>query len=110
MGFLLLLEVDFQQQLLNTQPVMGGYMFQNTAECAGFDRGMIRNDLVILAVQLSCDSNMGTFLPVDQVTQNPECFYELRSINIPGGSHLARTSSRTKWRRIIRGASWASSK
>ena len=71
MGFLLLLEVDLQQELLNAQPVMGGYMFQNTAECAGFDRGVIRNDLVILAVQLSCDSNMGTFLPVDQVTSVP---------------------------------------
>ena len=89
---------------------MGGYMFQNTAECAGFDWGMIRNNLVILTVQLSCNSNMGTFLTVDHVNQHPECFYELWSINIPGGSHRARTSSRTKCRRIIRGASWASSK
>ena len=110
MGFLLLLEVDLEQQLLNTQPVMGGYMFQNTAECAGFDRGVIRDDLVILAVQLSCNSKMGTLLPVNQLAQNSECFYELWSIHIPGGSHRARTSSRTKCRRIIRGASWVSSK
>lgn len=89
---------------------MGSDTFDDPRKSARFNRVMIWNYLVVFPILLGGDTDMGATLPVHGIAQDTEGFDELRPANIAGQFYRARTSSRTKWSRITRGASMVSSK
>ena len=52
------METEFRTQFLTRKSMMRGKAFQNRCECAGFDRTVGRNDLVMFASDLCCDANV----------------------------------------------------
>ena len=77
---------------------------------AGFDRMMIGDDFVIFTVALRCYPDVRTLLPRRFITQNSERLDQARPVDITRKPHWIKTSSRTKWRRMILGESVMSSK
>lgn len=104
------LQVESFQQFCYGQTVVASDAFDDARKGACFDWVMMRNHLVVLPVLLGCDTDMRAALPIHGLALDPEGFYEFRPANIAGNFHRARTSSRTKWSRITRGASIVSSK
>jgi hypothetical protein len=85
-------------------------MFENAGKSAGFDGVMIGNNFVVLTVALRCYPDVGTLLPCWFIAQNSEHLDQTRTVDITRKSHWIKTSSRTKWRRMILGESVVSSK
>ena len=85
-------------------------MLENAGKSAGFDGVMIGDDFVVFTVALRCYTDVGTLLPCRFITQNSERLDQARTVNITRKPHWIKTSSRTKWRRMILGESTVSSK
>jgi hypothetical protein len=90
------LQVEFFQELVHGQPVMGGNKFQDTFKGSNFDRMMFGNRDVELAVKLGGQADVGTVLPDAFVAQNAQRLEQFWSGDIARRLHAAITSSRTK--------------
>ena len=64
----------------------------------------------LLASSLGCHPEVRTALPSDDIAELPQFLRQLRAAEVSRRLHRADTSSRTKWSRIIFGASDGSSK
>jgi|GEM_PF-1218040 len=104
------LEVEFFQQFFHGQTVMSSDAFEDAGEGSRLDRMMMGNHFMVFPSLLSGDADMGTFLSIHRVTQYTEGLDELWAVDIAWYFYRARTSSRTKWSRIIWGTSIVSSK
>ena len=87
-----------------------GDALEDAGERADFDRMVIRNRLVMFAVSLGGHAHMRAALPIQDVAEHAQRLDQLRSGHVTRQLHRAKTSSRTKWRRMTFGASIVSSK
>jgi hypothetical protein len=90
------LQLKHPQELFDSHLVVCGDVLQDAGECACFDRMMIGNDFVVLAVALCSDPNVRSLLPGCLIAQDAQRLDQSRAVNIAWQSHQARTSSRTK--------------
>lgn len=67
-----------------------------TDECACFQRLMVGNCEMMHAIDLRREPDVRAVATNEFVTEDSECFDEVRSVNIARDFHGARTSSRTK--------------
>jgi hypothetical protein len=72
-------EVQHDDDFLNRHFVMGGNTFQDSVKRAGFYRGMIRNDFVVLAHLFRRHPDMRTFLPRGLISQLAQCPNQIRA-------------------------------
>src|SRR5919106_424631 len=91
------------------QIVVSSHVRKNSGERSDADGIVVGNRDVVLAVPLGRQANMATGLTGDLVAEFAQSPGEVASGQIPRQSHAAKTSSRTKCRRITFGRS-ASSK
>ena len=77
------LEVDPCQQFYHRKPVMRGNSLEKASKRAGFDGGVRRDGLVVLAVQVGRDSDMRAPLPGDLIAEDSQCLHELLRIDVP---------------------------
>ena len=104
------LQAKLLQQFGHGQTVVASDPFEDTRKGARFNRMVMRNHLMVLPVLLGGDTDMRAALPIHGVAQGSEGFDEFGSADIAGNFYRAKTSSRTKWSRMTRGASIVSSK
>ncbi len=84
--------------------------FQNACQRTDLDWIVMGNDFVIFSIPLRSDTNVRAGLTRGFIAQYAQCLYEAGTVDVPGQSHWMRTSSRTKWRRMIFGTGMDSSK
>lgn len=84
--------------------------FEDAGEGSAFDWVMVGDYLMVFPILLGGHADMGAFLSIRRVSEDAQSFDQLCPVDIARNFHRARTSSRTKWRRIILGASIVSSK
>jgi len=103
---------EFQalDQFRHRDLVMRGDTSKDAAQSSNLDRAMVGNDFVVLATHQGRHPEMGSRLACYCIAQNPERLGKVGSGKVPRRLHRARTSSRTKCRRIIAGAVEGSSK
>ncbi len=71
---------------------------------------MAGNDFVILSINLRGYTDVGTLLAGGLISQNSQSLDQTSAVDVAREFHCTRTSSRTKWSRIIFGACMVSSK
>ena len=71
---------------------------------------MVRDDFVILPANLRGYTDVGALLAGGLISQNAQSLDEASAVDVPRQFHCTRTSSRTKWSRMIFGACMVSSK
>lgn len=84
--------------------------FQNPTEQTGLDRVVQRDGFVVFAVTLRRHARMRTALPGDFVAEGCTTPGSVLRLRRRRQLHCAKTSSRTKWRRITHGPLSDSSK
>ena len=72
---------------------------------ASLERLVFGNGDMMCAVQLGGKAHMRTILTDKLITQNPQGFDQIITVNVAGNFHEARTSSRTKCNRMTEGIS-----
>ena len=97
-------------QLLDGEAVVRGDALEDTGDRADFDRMVIWNRLVMFAVALGGHADMRTALPIHCLAKQAQRLDQIRPGHVARQLHRAKTSSRTKWRRMTFGASIVSSK
>ena len=103
MGVAKVLKANLSQQLVDAQAVMGRDALQNTGQCPYPDGIVPGDDLMVFTVDLCGYAHVRAALPGGPVPQAPERSLQVSPAQVTGQSHSARTSSRTKWRRISPG-------
>ena len=99
-GMAKVLKANLSQQLIDAQAVMGRDALQDAGQCFRPDGIMSRDNFMMLTIGLRSYPNVRTALPGSPVTQTPKRILQIRPVYITRQFHRARTSSRTKWRRI----------
>ena len=64
--------------------MVGGNAFEDTREGSGFDRMMMRDNLVVFAILLRGHANVGALLSSHCVTEYAQCCDKLRPVNVAG--------------------------
>jgi hypothetical protein len=90
--------------------MVSGHVLQDVVECSQAERVMVRNGKVMLPILLGGLAHVGALLTREYVAQTPKGPGQSATGDISGQPHRANTSSRTKWRRMIRGAGMVASK
>ena len=98
------------QQLLDAHSMVPADALQNARQRLCLDRTVERNHFMVLAIDLRGDPDVGTAPPHGLVAQPPKRHQQRGPAHVAGQLHPARTSSRTKCRRISFGRGMASSK
>ena len=88
---------------------------QNAGQRSRFDGLMVRYDLMILAIPLCRETDVGSGLAGRYISQDGQSLHKFWSVYVARQLHwflggYASTSSRTKWSRMIRGEGVSSSK
>ncbi len=89
---------------------MCGDVFQDAGQRPDLERLMVRNDFVILSANLRGYTDVGALLACGLISENAQSLDQTSAVDVPRQFHCARTSSRTKWSRMIFGACMVSSK
>jgi|HubBroStandDraft_5_1064220.scaffolds.fasta_scaffold114415_2 hypothetical protein len=89
---------------------MRGDVFQDAGQRPDLERLMLRNDFVILPINLRGYADVGALLAGRLISQNAQSLNEASAVDVPRQFHCTRTSSRTKCSRMIFGAGMVSSK
>jgi hypothetical protein len=90
--------------------MMSGDVSEYTAKSSELYWAMIGDNLVVLAAFLRRESHVRSALACNSVAKSVQCASQVRAGEIAGDFHGISTSSRTKCRRISRGAAAGSSK
>lgn len=99
------LQIQFVKQLVNTQAMVGGHVFQDVVRRADFDRVVIWHGNVIFTALLCCQADVGAGLPQYRVAEFSQSTDKFGPGAVAGSFHTVRTSSRTKCKRMISGRS-----
>lgn len=99
------LQVEFVEQLIDVEAVVGGYVFKDVVQCTDFDWIVIRHGDVMLAALLCHQTDVGAGLPRHRVAEFSQSADQFRPVAVAGRFHTVRTSSRTKCKRMIPGRS-----
>ena len=103
------LEIQHSHQILKTLVVMLRYALEYRPKCAHFQRLVIRDGLVMLAVTVCRDPNVRTDLPSHRIVPRSQGSDKVHAGNVSGHLHGASTSSLTKCNLTIPGLSPGSS-
>jgi hypothetical protein len=89
-------KVQFFQQFLHGQPMMGCDELEDTFESAKAKWCVIGHGHMILTGNPGSEPDVRSILPGAFIAQDAKGFDQISSGDVPGGFHAARTSSRTK--------------
>ena len=103
-------QVEGNEQFIDGHLVVLCYILENARQGLCPNLTMHRDHLVMLAVDLGRDTDVGSALPNRDVAETPKCPLQFGAADIAGQLHAAMISSRTKWSRITLGRSMVSSK
>ncbi len=89
-------DIQFFQQLLDTQIVVGCDKLEDAFESAKAQWGVIGHGDMLLTKKQGSKSDVRSILPGAFITQDAKGFNQIGSGDIAGRFHAASTSSRTK--------------
>jgi len=97
-------QIEYGEQFLDGEFVMGGHGFQDTAQQgAGFQRAMIWNRDMVRPTHGGCQADVRALLPHAVVSEPSQSAGEVGRVDVAWDFHVVRASSRTKCKWMIRG-------